>query len=1012
MATVESLLSEQFYNWERCGRGWQVWPHRVPLEPPFVPFPEHGLPPPTRIDDGRRPTLLSSLVARLSRKFLTCPSPAVPEIEERPAAPLDFPREIPTELRVTLPMNFDAPASVIEHFMHSVSLCHRPLSFELFGLPDRVTVQFTADPDDLPLFRKQFTANFPDLLLNENRPTLASAWTENSGEAAICEFALGREFMLPLANCKHDPFIAIAAALGDLTRGELGLFQVIFQPVIHPWADSIVRAVTDPEGRPFFRNSGALVRGAQDKAASTLYGTVLRVATRAADFDRAWAIARDLASSLRVLAKADGNELIPLHNHDYPFEEHEDDVLLRRTHRSGMILTTEELVGLVHIPSSEVRFPKSIREFSKTKAVPEGLQTQSGFLIGLNNHAGRTVPVRLSPDHRVRHTHIIGATGTGKSTLLFNLTRQDIEAGEGIAVLDPHGDLIDRILGVIPEERANDVIVFDPSDEDYSIAFNVLSAHSDLEKNLLASDLVSVFERLSKSWGDQMASVFQNAVLAFLESTRGGTLADLRRFLLDTRFREQFLQSVTDPDIQYYWRKAFPQLSGNRSIGPVLTRLDTFLARKPIRHMVSQPVNRINFGEIMDTHKIFLAKLSEGLLGKENAFLLGSLLVAKFQQTAMSRQAQRAAARKPFWVYVDEFQNFITPTLAEILAGARKYRVGLILAHQELRHLERDREVASAVLSNAYTRIVFRVGDDDARKLAEGFASFERRDLQNLDIGHAICRVERSDHDFTLSIPLPKEEDAESAARMRQRIISISREKYGTRREDVEAMLRRKTEPPAEEKTATSSRSTTPGTKRPEAPAESAIPPEPVVQLPLSAQPAPPVDRKAKPAPDLGRGGSQHKAIQSRIKATAEGLGFLGTIEREIPENNESVDLLLERSGEVIACEISLTTTVDHEVGNVAKCLKAGFPKVAVICLNEERLRKIAAAVSGSLGSDAAARVGYFQPDEFIIHLRTLVPPAPKRTEKTQTRRGWKINRTIPELTPEQRKLKEDEAIR
>ena len=253
--------------------------------------------------------------------------------------------------------------------------------------------------------------------------------------------------------------------------------------------------------------------------------------------------------------------------------------------------------------------------------------------------------------------------------MLFNLIRQDIEKGKGVAVLDPHGDLIDRICGIIPESRIKDVVLVDPSDSEYSVGFNILSAHSDLEKNLLASDLVSVFQRLSTSWGDQMNSVLKNAILAFLESDRHGTLADLQQFLIETPFRNEFLKSVRDSYVVNYWQKSFPLLSGTKSIGSILTRLDTFLAQKPIRYMVSQPENRLDFADIMDSSKIFLAKLPEGLLGRENSHLLGTLLVSKFQQIAMSRQAQQIAARRDYWLYIDEFANFITPSMAEILQG-------------------------------------------------------------------------------------------------------------------------------------------------------------------------------------------------------------------------------------------------------------------------------------------------------------------------------------------------------
>jgi hypothetical protein len=345
-----------------------------------------------------------------------------------------------------------------------------------------------------------------------------------------------------------------------------------------------------------------------------------------------------------------------------------------------MLLNSDELTGFVHLPSSAVRSPVFERQAIKSKAAP-AIVRQQGLLLGHNDHAGKTVEVRLSAEQRTRHTHIIGASGTGKSTLLFNLIRQDIENGEGVAVLDPHGDLIDRICGIIPPERIGDVVLLDPADESHSVGFNILSAHSNLEKNLLASDQVAVFQRLSTSWGDQMNSVLQNAILAFLESDRRGTIADLRRFLIEPAFRNEFLKSVKDVEIVYYWEKSFPHLSGNKSIGSILTRLDTFLAQKPIRHMVSQPENRLDFAHIMDSGKIFLAKLPEGLLGRENSYLLGSLMLSKFQQIAMSRQAQQIAARRDFWLYIDEFANFITPSMAEILSGARKYRIGLTLAH-------------------------------------------------------------------------------------------------------------------------------------------------------------------------------------------------------------------------------------------------------------------------------------------------------------------------------------------
>ena len=576
--------------------------------------------------------------------------------------------------------------------------------------------------------------------------------------------------------------------------------------------------------------------------------------------------------------------------------------------------------------------------------------------------------------------------------------------------------MIDKILGIVPSNRIDEVVLVDPSDAEYSIGFNILSAHSDLEKNLLASDLIAVFQRLSSTWGDQMNSVLQNAILAFLESDRRGTIADLRRFLIEPAFRNEFLKSVRDSEVVYYWQKSFPHLSGNKSIGSILTRLDTFLAQKPIRHMVSQPQNRLDFAHIMDSGKIFLAKLPEGLLGRENSNLLGTLLVSKFQQIAMSRQAQQIAARRDYWIYADEFANFITPSMAEILSGARKYRIGLTLAHHELHQLQRNPEVASAVMSHPFTRIVFRVGDDDAKKLAEGFLYFEAKDLRNLEAGQAVCRVERSDFDFNLNIPLPGQLDKDAAAARRQEVSTRSRKKYGTARADVEAIQAKSREtvptvetpasPPSKPVAELSNISEVPKAAEPPAIAENT--PLITAEIPQAQAEAPAI--KHEPPRDLGRGGAQHQAIQKRIKVAAEGLGFRSVIEKPVLDGQGSVDLWLERVGQSIACEISISTTIDHEVGNVAKCLKAGVPKVAVICLDEERLRKISNAVSGSLGAESAARVEYFQPDPFIVHLNASLPPASQPTETQYS--GYKVKRSVPKLSAPEQKQKEDIANR
>jgi hypothetical protein len=319
-------------------------------------------------------------------------------------------------------------------------------------------------------------------------------------------------------------------------------------------------------------------------------------------------------------------------------------------------------------------------------------------------------------------------------------------------------------------------------------------------------------------------------------------------------------------------------------------------------------------------------------------------------------------------------------------------------------------------MSHPYTRIVFRVGDDDAKKLAEGFSYFESKDLRNLETGQAVCLVERSDFDFNLTIPLPEKQDEAEATTRRQEVITVSREKYGTARADVETMLAksRASAPTVEPPSSPPTKHVAEVLKDAEVP--KAVVPLPVVEIPppvvaeIPRSKAEPPAVKHEPSRDLGRGGAQHQAIQKRIKEAAEGLGFRSVIEKPVLDGQGSVDLWLERTDQAIACEISISTTIDHEVGNVAKCLKAGVPKVAVICLDEERLRKVASAVSGSLGAESAAQVEYFQPDQFIAHLRALLPSTSQPTETKYA--GYKVKRSAPKLSAQEQKQKEDIANR
>jgi len=777
---------------------------------------------------------------------------------------------------------------------------------------------------------------------------------------------------------------------------EIGVFQILFQKAHQPWAESTVRSVTTFEGGHFFLDAPELASQAVKKVSRPLFAAVIRIAAKGRDKTRSWAIVRALASSLTQFSAPTENELIPLSNDGYEQIDQEFCLLSRLTFRSGMILNSEELASFVHPPSASVRSEKLVRYAKKTKAAP-AVTTGHSLVLGENIHAGRAQVVSLNTQQRSRHVYIIGASGTGKSTLIVNLAAQSIKAGEGIAVLDPHGDLIDEIIKTIPDDRLEDVVLFDPADDEYPIPFNILAAHSDLEKNMLSSDLVGVFERLSSSWGDQMNSVLANGILAFLESSQGGSLSDLRRFLVDPDFRRAFLTTVQDPEIVFYWQKEFPLLTG-RPQAPLLTRLDMFLRPKVIRAMVGAQKNNLDFSSIVNKGKILLAKLTQGAIGEDNSYLLGSLLVTKLYQTALTRQEMKADARTNFTLYIDEFQNFVTPSMASILSGARKFGLSLVLAHQECQQLAgKSPDVAHAVLSNPYTRICFRLGDSDAKKLADGFASFDATDLQNLGTGEAICRVERADFDFNLKThPLPTI-DEQVAEEIRQKVVARSREKYGVKREATVAQ-------PVVTPTLIAE------TKMPQVAAtivEAPPEPEPSIVV-IPAVPKPRKTEAAKPEKTeepslLGRGGAQHKYLQQLIKQLAEEKGYRATIEKQIDGGAGSIDIALEGEGQRIACEISITSTVEYEVRNLQKCLKAGYDRVALIALEKKTLSKVQAAILECVSDDEQKKLAFYAPDEIPSFIEELEIVA---SSGVQMIRGYKVKVSYKQVNAEEKEFR------
>jgi hypothetical protein len=953
MAEVGSPVEQlriAFAAWEKRGRGWMSFPGAVDLEPVFAPF-LWSLVPTYAVDDGRHHTWLSRLVERL-----TAPPPPEPPALHEPEADIAYPfawSEGLIELRLILPPRGDISRAGAVSLLRNLSATRLPISFELEGRNGKVTIRFACARSDAAILERVLASLYPSIVVVQESVELGDRF-DLPGEFRAIEFGLKREFLVPLAlPSGTDPLTTTIGALASAGTDEAGLVQVLFADVRNPW-NKVLAQILESDGKDPVLLDRHDARNAAGKASAPLYAAVLRVGAISPSEDGAWGIIRRIASTLGQFDTPDGNGFIPLGTDDE--EVLEAAIFDRVSYRTGMLLSLDEIAALVHLPTDVSSF--LARERVGLKRPPEVVLSGDGVALGVSRVRGDVLPVHLPERIRSRHVHVIGATGTGKSTLLLSLMTDDIARGNGVALIDPHGDLADELLSRIPIHRRNDVILFDPSEPDFVIGWNLLAASTDSERDILADDFVGIFRRLSTSWGDQMTAVLSNAVLAFLYSKRGGTLIDLRQFLVDASFRTEFLKTVEDDRTRGFWKEEFPLLVGKRPQAPILTRLDTFLRSRIIRRIVSEMKAQIDFADVVDHGRIVVGKLAQGAIGAENAALLGSLLVSKFHQATLSRYGQIGRNRRPFYLYLDEFHLLATPSMEALFTGARKFGLSLTVAHQNVAQLQKKApEVADAVLSEAYTRIAFRLGTDDARVLAKNFASFTPEDLSNLDVGQAICRVGRSEDDFLLETSPLAALDEETAEAHRDSL----------RRESLSRWARSVEEPAHSEEPEPAPEPPPPAPRSPEeAPSRISLRPS----LPNDPRPPEPPAKERTP----GRGGAEHKYLQELIRAQAHAKGYIVTLEEVLPDGGR-VDVALRRGGTSIAVEIALTLNLDHEVENVRKCLAAGFGLVAAVSLDGRFLARLGKRLAAVLSEGDRSRVKVQKPEEFLEILATEEPP-------------------------------------
>ncbi len=409
--------------------------------------------------------------------------------------------------------------------------------------------------------------------------------------------------------------------------------------------------------------------------------------------------------------------------------------------------------------------------------------------LGETSFRNKKVRFGIKTDDRRRHMYVVGSTGMGKSEFLKNMAIQDIEAGRGVAFVDPHGDSVEALLDFVPEERIKDVVYFNPNDLEYPIAFNVMEKVDFEYRHLVASGLLGVFKKLwgAEAWSGRMEYILNHTILALLEYP-GSTLLAINRMMASKDYRKNVVANIKDPIVKSFWVEEFAKYAdkfATEATAAIQNKIGGFISNNLIRNVIGQPSSTIDMRKIMDEGKILLVDISRGRIGEDASRLLGALLVTKIQLAAMSRVDIPEKDRKDFYLYVDEFQHFATESFANILSEARKYHLNLIMAHQYIKQMEEP--VMDAVFGNVGTIVTFRVGAEDAEYLEKWFQpDFMMSDIVNLGKYTAYLKLMIdgiSSRGFSANMipPFPKLEHSN-----KDKIIAASRAAYGTSKEKVE----------------------------------------------------------------------------------------------------------------------------------------------------------------------------------------------------------------------------------
>ena len=636
-----------------------------------------------------------------------------------------------------------------------------------------------------------------------------------------------------------DPLLALLNPLSKIDDGEGALIQYVVRPASPKWRRQGVRMIRDiREGQKFeyVANRSALVRELV-KLKKVLFPKKIDPAKQAGGGHEAYRLTQmeeemvknmeekisrgGLEITVRLVSSSTNKEKAQLNLENIlnafsqysiyrygnsfgaavPSRSHtliQESIYRSMREKYYMVASTEEMASFWHLPLASTETPH-INWLGARKAPPPTNMPTEGIILGRTVYRGGETIVRMKRADRRRHLYTIGKSGSGKSVFIQNMAIQDVQNGEGVCVIDPHGDFAEYVLQHVPKERADDVIYFNPSDVERPVGLNMLEITTEGQKDFATQEMISIFYKMvtdPSMIGPMFEHNMRNVMLTLMsDMVNPGTIAEIPRMFTDDSFVEQWKKKLTDPVVLSFWEKEMAKTSDfhkSEMLGYLISKVGRFVENSMVRNIIGQSHSGFSFRAVMDQKKILIVNLAKGLVGEINSNLLGLIIVSKLQMAALERASLPEEQRHDFFLYIDEFQNFITDSIATILSEARKYRLELIIAHQYMKQMEDNKgktTVRDAVLGNAGTIVSFRIGVEDAEILAKEFAPvFSAYDLVNVEQYTAYVKLlidNTAAKPFNMMTYPAKPGNKDLAAAIKE----LSRLKYGRPREIVEAEI-------------------------------------------------------------------------------------------------------------------------------------------------------------------------------------------------------------------------------